>query len=339
MNSTMQREIEAQGVLLEEIQPAIGRCADAIGAGSGRVFVGGCGDSAYAPRALSAVFDALGQPFIARTSMELAAFTAFRPDDTIILSSISGGTKRTVEAAEIVRRAGARVIAITCNADSALAETADETIPLPYLPLSRKTPHTLDYSVTLLALVELARSFAGQPQAGAQPVLAHLGEALNAAREAANPVVRGYNPDGKIFVLGAGPDLGTAEYGAAKFQEAGGLVAMAAETENFAHGTNFMLEAGDTVIALGGTAAGLLRAQQIVEALDCMAFNRHVFPGRTRLHNDWQTALLAVFEQTFFLQYVCLGISDRLSLRLEEPRAGRRGGLLHQTMQQRMMAR
>jgi D-arabinose 5-phosphate isomerase GutQ len=87
-----------------------------------------------------------------------------REIDCVILSSISGGTKRTVEAARIAKIASARIIAITCNTESALANAADETMLLPYHPLSRKTPHTLDYTVTLLALVELARSFAGKPR-------------------------------------------------------------------------------------------------------------------------------------------------------------------------------
>ncbi|WP_417722895.1 SIS domain-containing protein [Salipiger sp.] len=338
MTDTMKREIEAQGVLLAQIQQDLARSADAVDPAKGRVFVGGCGDSAYAPRALSGVFEALGLSFAARSSMELAAFTTFRPDDTVILSSISGGTKRTVEAAETVRRAGGRVIAVTCNADSALAEVANQTIPLPYRPISRKTPHTLDYSVTLLALVELARSFAGQAQEATRPLIARLPELITATREAACPVVQGYDPDGKIFILGVGPDLGTAEYGAAKFQEAGGLLAIAAETENFVHGANFMLEAGDTVIALGGSAAGHRRAQQVVEALGYVEINRHLFPEDPGTAGDWLTAFRTVFEQTFVLQHACLGVSTRLSLRLEEPRAGRHGGLVHQSMQQRMMA-
>jgi fructoselysine-6-P-deglycase FrlB-like protein len=338
MTDTMRREIEAQGVLLGQIQQELARSADAIDPAKGRVFVGGCGDSAYAPRALSGVFEALGLSFTACSSMELAAFTAFRPDDTVILSSISGGTKRTVEAAETVRQAKGRVIAVTCNAGSALAEAADQTFPLPYRPISRKTPHTLDYSVTLLALVELARSFAGKAQEATRPLIARLPELLSTSREAAGPVARGYDPGGKIFILGAGPDLGTAEYGAAKFQEAGGLFALAAETENFVHGANFMLEAGDTVIALGGSAAGHRRARQVVDALGCLEINRHLFPEQPGTTGDWLAAFQTVFEQTFVLQHACHGVSARLSLRLEEPRAGRQGGLVHQSMQQQMMA-
>lgn len=338
MNEMMAREIEAQGKLLAQIQPQLAARADEITRPVGRLIVGGCGDSAFAPRALCGVFQTLGQPFLSRTSMELAAFTSFAVGDSIILSSISGGTKRTVEAARIAKLAGARIIALTCYAESALAKAADETMLLPYQPLSRKTPHTLDYTVTLLALVELARSFAGKPADAAKPVLAAIPQALSSARQAAMPIAEDHDPGAKFVILGAGPDLGTAEYGAAKFHEAGGLVAIAAETENFVHGMNFMLEPNDTVIALGGTAAGLRRAHQVAEALKGWLGNCHVVPVREFQGDAWQSAFFAVLDATFVLQFTCLAIANKLSLALEEPRAGRPNGSLHLSIQNRLMA-
>lgn len=338
MNEMMAREIDAQGELLAQIQPQLAARADEIVLPAGRIFVGGCGDSAFAPRALSGVFQALGQPFLPQTSMELAAFTSFRPGDCVILSSISGGTKRTVEAAKIAGLAGARIIAITCNAESALSKASNETMLLPYQPLSRKTPHTLDYTVTLLALVELARSFAGKPADAVRPMLGAIPPALSSAKQSATPISFGYEAGGKFVVLGAGPDLGTAEYGAAKFHEAGGLVAIAAETENFVHGMNFMLEPNDTVIALGGTAAGLRRARQVAEALQGWLDNCHVVPAREPQGSSWQSAFAAVLDSTFVLQFTCLAIANKLSLALEEPRAGRPNGSLHLSIQNRLMA-
>lgn len=338
MNEMMAREIDAQGELLARVQPQIAACADEIARPAGRIFAGGCGDSAFAPRALSAVFQALGQPFLSRTSMELSAFTNLEASDCVILSSISGGTKRTVEAANVARHAGARVIAITCNAESALAKAADETMLLPYQPLSRKTPHTLDYTVTLLALVELARSFAGKPADATRHILDAIPSVLSSAKQSATPISLGYEAGRKLVILGAGPDLGTAEYGAAKFHEAGGLIAIAAETENFVHGMNFMLEPYDTLIALGGTVAGLRRARQIAEALKGWLFNCHVFPAGEAGFDVWQNAFSAVLDATFLLQCTCLAIADKLSLPLEEPRAGRPDGLTHLSIQTHLMA-
>ncbi|MGB3642975.1 MAG: SIS domain-containing protein [Mesorhizobium sp.] len=338
MNAMMKREIEAQGELLAQVQPQLAARADEMTPPAGRVFVGGCGDSAFAPRALCGVFEALGQPFQPRTSMELASFTRFKAGDCVVLSSISGGTKRTVEAAEVARSAGARTIAVTCNADSALAKVADETMLLPYQPLSRKTPHTLDYTVTLLALVELARRFSGRPVAAVKPVLDAVPQTLSLTRQAAVSAVAGYRPGTKIVVLGAGPDLGSAEYGAAKFHEAGGLIAIAAETENFVHGMNFILEPQDTVIALGGTPAGLKRARQVVGAFEGWLGNGYVFAVEEKQGEAWQSAFSAVLDTTFFLQWTCLAIADQLAFPLEEPRAGRPDGSTYLSIQRQLMA-
>ncbi|MGE4249156.1 MAG: SIS domain-containing protein [Parvibaculaceae bacterium] len=342
MNEMMAREIAAQAELLPTIQPELARRADALARPKGRVFAGGCGDSLFAPKALSEVFRLLRQPVATRSAMDMAAFTDFRPGDTVVLSSISGGTRRTVEAAGVAAAAGARVIALTCTAGSALAEAAHATIVLPFTPLSRKTPHTLDYAVTLLALAEIARSFAGEAASGTRPAVAAVPGLLDRARMDAADAAGAYDPAGKIVILGAGPDLGTAEYGAAKFHEAGGLVAIAAETENFIHGMNFMLEPCDLLIALGGSMAGRRRGGEITEALAplvkrALSYAPDLAAGSDL--NPWQTALAMVWAQTFFLQALCLRLADRLGLKLEEPRAGRAEGESHLAAQARAMAR
>lgn len=341
MNEMMAREIAAQAELLPEIQPELARRADELARPAGRVFAGGCGDSLFAPKALAEVFRRLHRPMEARSAMDMAAFTDFRPGDMVVLSSISGGTRRTVEAARVAADAGAHVVALTCNAGSALAEAARETIVLPFAPLSRKTPHSLDYAVTLLALAEIARSFAGEEPTGTRVALAAVPGLLDQARTDAVGYGSFYDPAGKIVILGAGPDLGTAEYGAAKFHEAGGLIAIAAETENFIHGMNFMLAPADLLIALAGSEAGRKRGGEIVDALAPLVRHAALYTPRHPAGigaGSWQKALVEVFALTFFLQALCLGIADRLALKLEEPRAGRAGGESHLAAQARAMA-
>ena len=295
----------------------------------------------FAPKALSEVFRRLHQPVETLSAMEMAAFTQFRPGDTVMLSSISGGTKRTIEAAKVAKDAGARVVALTCNAGSALAEVAQETVELPFAPLSRKTPHTLDYAVTLLALAEIARSFAGEESTGMRAAVAIVPGLLDHARADAAGLGDLYDPAGKIVILGAGPDLGTAEYGAAKFHEAGGLIAVAAETENFIHGMNFMLEPSDMLIALGGSEAGGKRGGEIADALAPLVRHATLYAPSSLDGIElkpWQKPLAEVWVQTFFLQALCLQIADQLGLRLEEPRAGLPGGQDHLAAQARAMA-
>lgn len=341
MNEMMAREIAAQAELLPKIQPELARRADELVRPAGRVFAGGCGDSIFAPKALAEVFRRLHRPIETRSAMDMAAFTDFRPSDTVVLSSISGGTRRTVEAAKVAGEAGAHVVALTCKAGSALTEVARETIVLPFAPLSRKTPHTLDYAVTLLALVEIARSFVGEEPTETRAAVAAVPGLLDRARTDAARPGDAYDPAGKIVILGAGPDLGTAEYGAAKFHEAGGLIAIAAETENFIHGMNFMLAPSDLLIALGGSEAGRKRGGEMIDALAPLVRHAVLYTPRQLADIDagsWQKALVDVWAQTFFLQALCLRIADRLGLELEEPRAGLAGGKSHLAAQAKAMA-
>jgi fructoselysine-6-P-deglycase FrlB-like protein len=337
INDMMAREIAAQADVLANCLEPIGSEVSALDAAEGRIFAGGCGDSVFAPAALAGVFTAMDIDISAKTSMSLAGFTRFFKNDTVVLSSISGGTKRTVEAAVAARAAGARVIAITCNRDSALARAAIDTIVLPFTPLSRKTPHTLDYAVTMLALVQLALHFKGETADGLADVLAEVPALLKAARKSAGPIAAGMG-DGKLFLLGAGPDLGSAEYGVAKFHEAGGLVAIAAETENFIHGMNFMVEPEDTVLALVGNAVGRARGEDIVEQFSTFASYAGLI-GNLPRGPSWRDEFRSVLQTTFELQCLCLAVADARSLPSEAPRAGRENGNVHLEIQSRLMAR
>jgi fructoselysine-6-P-deglycase FrlB-like protein/translation initiation factor 2B subunit (eIF-2B alpha/beta/delta family) len=336
INEMMAREIAAQPQVLAQCIAPLAEAIRMIERPTGRIFAGGCGDSAFAPKALGGVFAALDIEIEPKTSMELASFTRLRSGDTVILSSISGGTKRTVEAAVVARDAGARVIALTCNRGSALDVTANETIILPFTPLSRKTPHTLDYAVTLLALGQLALHWRGLSPGEAGAVVASLPEILTAGERQAAEIATRMNSGGKIVLLGAGPDIGTAEYGAAKFHEAGGLIAIAAETENFIHGMNFILEPQDTLLALASNAAGLKRGKQVVDAFKDFLAQAEVIgqPAEVDWWNTWRSTL----SGTILLQQICLALAERRALPLEEPRAGRKNGTAHLGIQSHLMS-
>ncbi len=335
MNEMMAREIAAQSeILLACVAPLTERAAR-IAAPIGRVFAGGCGDSAFAPAALGTVFCELGINVQPRTSMELSVFTKFVSTDTVILSSISGGTKRTVEAANVTRKAGARVIALTCNGQSNLANAADETIVLPFSPLSRKTPHTLDYTVTLLALVQLVSAWAGRPANNMLTLIETVPALLRNASETAMAVGGKIDPDGKLFFLGAGPGLANANYAAAKFHEAGGILAIAAETENFIHGMNFMVEPEDSILLLAGAEPVFRRSEQIAAAFAGFA-NCQIIP--TRNSDITPSAFANTLLVTFVLQYLCLNFANGSGLDLDRPRSGRANGERHIAIQSKIMA-
>ena len=144
----MRRELEQQPGLLVEIAAALDASAEALRPrAGGRVWAGGCGDSLFAAEALAPHFRAAGYGYRAASAAEMLWDGEIAEGDTVIAISISGSTRRTVEALGKARQTGARTVAVTINPDSALAEIADETLRLPYTPVSRaivsETPRPL----------------------------------------------------------------------------------------------------------------------------------------------------------------------------------------------------
>jgi fructoselysine-6-P-deglycase FrlB-like protein len=336
-NTTMAREIAAQAEVLPQCVREIAEQVRKIPRPAGRIFAGGCGDSAFAPGTLGGVFAALNVDVNAATSMALSGFTRFKANDTVVLSSISGGTKRTVEAAHVARTAGAEVVAITCGTESALAHAATHTIVLPFTPISRKTPHTLDYTVTLLALAQLALWWSGEDPNVVLPQLAEVSAMIDVAGVEAEVLADAIDPNGKIFLLGAGPDLSSAEYGAAKFHEAGGQIAIEAETENFIHGMNFMVEPCDSIVALGNSTAGLRRGRDIVGGFTGFVACAGIIGEDEGPEGIWTTEFRRLLQATFTLQRLCLAIADKTGLVVELPRAGRAFGQRHASIQSDIM--
>ena len=336
MNETMQREIEAQAAVLPAMLPKLIQAMAGLPPPEGRLFVGGCGDAAYAPAALAGLFGKLD--LRAATAMELAHFIQLRPGDTVVLSSISGNTRRTAEAAKTARLAGARVVAVTCGGDSQLAAAADRTILLPFTPISRKTPHTLDYTATLLALAVLSLTWLQADPSELDGALAALPSFLKAGRQFGEDALGDMREDAKVFLLGAGPDLATASYGAAKFHEAGGRTAIAAETENFIHGGNFMVEPDDALIAIATSPASLRRGTQVVDALRPLAASaRLLTPPRHDLQGQ-AGAFADLLATTASLQILCWRHACRVGLDVEAPRAGRPSAHDHMAAQTRLMS-
>lgn len=345
MNETMRREIDAQPEYLAAGIPLLREAVVRLDLPGTRIFAGGCGDSWYAAGAMAGLFGDLGIDYHSVSAMDLACYRRVGPGDLAVLISVSGGTRRTVQAAARVRAAGGRTLAVTCEPASALALACDGTLALPFRPISRATPHTLDYSVTLAALASLAERL-GNP---AVVELDRMPEVVARAAEAARPIAAAVAAEvpasARVFVLGAGPGLATAAYGAAKLHEAGGYPACHAELENAAHGLNFCLEAGDLAVVLATDAAAAERARALVPGLAQLAGTvmvvgdtdaadglAHVLD--TEAPGGWQAQAAAAVA----LQELCLALATRHGRNVEAPRGGRPRGRLHLAVQRGWMS-
>ncbi|MEM8823031.1 MAG: SIS domain-containing protein [Pseudomonadota bacterium] len=321
-HALMQRELDEQPVLMPEIAERLTAAAADMRPNPGRpVWAGGCGDSLFAAQALGFYARRAGYDLRPASAAEMLWDAPIAEGDTVIGISISGSTKRTVEALEMASQRGARTIAITLNAESALGEAADDRLILPYTPISRAIPHGLDYHVTLVALAAL---FADVP---AGQVGAVFSEATAPALETARDVVGGLTPEARFSFLGGGSALGSANFGAAKLHEAGGLDAWSFEAENFAHGGLFVPRPGDLAVLCGSSGPADARTAALAPEL-----------GRLGLHviraglDRWTSPLDAALAAGLQAQALCLAVAEARDLDVTDPGQGSEAAAVQKTL-------
>jgi fructoselysine-6-P-deglycase FrlB-like protein len=271
VNELMLREMLAQPADLAAALVDLRRQVGRIGIRRpDRVVLTGSGDSGLAAAAVELAFTSyLARPTWAMTSASAARYGAGRLDGLTVVISVSGEVRRTIEAAMAARNAGGRVIAVTAGESSTLVGLANATVLMPE-PLSRATPHTRDYTLTLLALLVLLEALAETriPELDEWP--SQVAETLPRSMTWAEEVSTQHSAaDGPVWFLGMGPDRATAAYGALKFWEAGGSPAWWDDLEEFGHGSQLIARPPElAVIFANGPAQS--RAEEVGRGLERM---------------------------------------------------------------------
>lgn len=312
----MQRELREQPLQLPAIAAALDISAAPLRPDPGpTVWAGGCGDSLYAAAALAPLYRRAGHRFRAASAAELLWDGEVRSGDTVIAISISGTTRRTVEAVAAARATGVRTLALTIDQDSPLAAAADATLLLPYAPVSRAIPHGLDYHVTLLALAALAVPLDGID------VGSLFADATGSALAEARAAAAALGPETRFVFLGGGSAAhGTAAFAAAKMHEAGGLPACSFEAETFTHGAQFMLRPGDYVGLFGSAGPADRRTRALADGLSGLGC--HVAEAGF-LDTDAPAApLRAALAGALHAQAFCLAVAERYDLDVRDPARG-----------------
>jgi glucosamine--fructose-6-phosphate aminotransferase (isomerizing) len=249
-----------------------------------QIVLTGSGDSYFAAAAVAPLARALtGLPVQAMTSMEASRYAGAGPVGAhgalVIAVSYSGEAARLVEAVQRWRARGAITLGVTASPNARLAQSADrwvdtqvaETVP---------APGTRTYVASLLALyllvirmgevlmrITMDEANALRRELGAiGPSMTGVGEACAGQLEA----LAGRWGAARTFdLLGSGPSLASAAYGAAKLVEAAGVHAAAQDAEEFFH-LNFFVDQPDqtpTVLYAPSNAAFASRARELVGAL------------------------------------------------------------------------
>jgi fructoselysine-6-P-deglycase FrlB-like protein len=271
MNELMLREIHSQPADLAAALIDYRRQVAGLGLRRPtKVVLAGSGDSGFAASAVELAYTrTLGCPVWALPSAAAARYGADRIDGLTVLISVSGEVRRTVEAAMAARNAGGQIVAITAGANSSLAGLADFLLLMPE-PITRSTPHTRDYTMTLLALLVLLEGLSTSTIHELHTWPDQIRDLLAPATSWADGLAERFaGSDAPVWFLGMGPDRGTAAYAALKFWEAGGSAALWDDLEEFGHGSQLMARPGQlSVMFACGPASS--RAREMLGGMQRM---------------------------------------------------------------------
>jgi glucosamine--fructose-6-phosphate aminotransferase (isomerizing) len=249
----------------------------------------GSGDSYFAAQAVAPAIRAwTGLPVSAMLAMEAARYVdagvpplAGRNRGLLVVSiSSSGEAARVVEATQRLRKLGALTLAVTANAESRLGLSAERILGIA-IPSSTNAPGTRSYVASMLAgysiglrLAEVLMTMTMDEANALRAEIIGLGDKLDeASRISAEPVMRlseTWQQFRTADVLGSGPALASAGYGAAKLVEAAGVHATAQDAEEFHH-LNYFVTAPEQVPVVAfaaGAARAASRTRELVSTLE-----------------------------------------------------------------------
>ncbi len=174
-------EIEAEAVhaLADQLGPEFVKAVDLILASSGRVIVSGVGKSGHIGRKFAATLASTGTPayFVHAAEAAHGDLGMITANDVLIALSYSGSGEELLKIVPLVKRQGARLIAITGNPDSPLAREADvhlngavkeEACPLNLAPTASTTASLALSDALAVALLD-ARGFGADDFARSHP--------------------------------------------------------------------------------------------------------------------------------------------------------------------------
>jgi len=176
---TIGLEIKAVEGLLEHINADFVRACEMILGSSGRVVVMGMGKSGHIARKIAATLASTGTPafFVHPAEASHGDMGMITPDDIVLALSNSGTTAEILTLLPLIKRLGIRLISLTGNPESILAQAAEanldarvehEACPLNLAPTSSTTAALVLGDALAVALLE-ARGFTAEDFAFSHP--------------------------------------------------------------------------------------------------------------------------------------------------------------------------
>ncbi len=214
-----------------------------------RICFVGCGTSLYAGQVGKYIVEQLTHlPAEAVAGFSFSAYAepaVLGPETLVVGISSTGNTKAICDSLDRAKRAGAYTLGITSNNESAITRVADVTIPTGGKAVI--SVQTRTYVQSLIALYWLALHLAEARGCGSADLRAHWQRQIDRAAEASEQflvhqraqveeLATRYAQAPIMFILGAGPNIGTVEEASLKVIEMAKTFSEAQELENFLHG-------------------------------------------------------------------------------------------------------
>jgi arabinose-5-phosphate isomerase len=175
----LQTEADAVLALRDRIDTGFVHCVELILQTKGRVIVAGIGKTGHIGRKLAATFASTGTPafFVHAAEAMHGDLGMVTGQDTVIAISYSGASSEIVDILPLIKRRGAKLIAITGNAASGLGKAADvvllttvakEACPLNLAPTASTTAALAMGDALAVACLQ-ARGFTSEDFAQSHP--------------------------------------------------------------------------------------------------------------------------------------------------------------------------
>lgn len=272
-----------------------------------RLILAGSGDSLSASNSLLyAGSRYLDITVSAGASFEVEKYWHLNPSDLLAVISFSGETNGAVKAAQSGRDAGAHILAITANEESSLARIGHEVLKINFRARSRKVPHTTDFLTTLLAIATLIEHFAEKKFSILENLPKLISQHLQRLEPVCTRIGQALADSSYFYILGAGPSYGIAQYGAAKFWEAGGIRAFPFELDEIYHGPARLIDPGDPVFFILPERASLKQGSKILSGYRKVGVCPVVVTNQLDLFPDVEVIPIESFEEEWSPFLTCL---------------------------------
>ncbi len=169
-------EADALRIMADALDQRFAAAVQMIMGTRGRLVVAGIGKSGHVGRKIAATFASTGTPayFVHAAEASHGDMGMIVPEDTCLLLSKSGETNELSDLVSYTRRFGIRLISVTGNAESTLAQKSDVALILPDVPEVCAIGMAPTTSTTLSLALGDALAVAVMRQKGFDPASFHM---------------------------------------------------------------------------------------------------------------------------------------------------------------------